>query len=191
MSSRASKTSEPIAAADPEWLSDLLGINLPQEGETVEIRDQSFLRRDGILRARSLLSDEQAQTSDAFGFKWAKRDTFESAASLERINAWLLAKYGNVAEATWCKDRGPIQFCSMQAAARLSALALFSERLRPRSVPWRGRLRRGRDGCPRFAERGIQRGIHPGRFDDLPISEDRSISSSPKECFTTPTTERA
>lgn len=38
-------------------------------------------------------SDNQKQTDEAFGFKWAKRDTYDSPASQENMRRWLIERY--------------------------------------------------------------------------------------------------
>ena len=43
--------------------------------------------------AKQNSSDEQEQTKDAFGFKWAKRDTYESPAVQETSRQWLFERY--------------------------------------------------------------------------------------------------
>ncbi len=39
------------------------------------------------------ISAAQKQTADAFGFKWAKRETYESPAVADRMRAWLFERY--------------------------------------------------------------------------------------------------
>src|SRR2546423_10508600 len=83
----------------PPWLRSVLGVTSLDEGVTVEVRGQTFVVRDGIPRSQRVVSAGQAQTRDTFGFKWKKRDTFESSASLARIREWLISPYGDVASA--------------------------------------------------------------------------------------------
>ena len=47
---------------------------------------------DGAQRADSV-SAEQGQTRDAFGFKWAKRDTYEASAVQDMTRTWLMNRY--------------------------------------------------------------------------------------------------
>lgn len=124
MSSRASGISE--HATTPPWLLSLLGIDAVEDGDTVDIRGQSFILQNGILRAQSLLSERQAQTSDAFGFKWHQRETFESPTVLARARAWGIERYGNVSNAEWWADYGdePI-LLDAGCGAGMSALLLF------------------------------------------------------------------
>jgi SAM-dependent methyltransferase len=43
--------------------------------------------------SRQTCSEAQGQTKDAFGFKWAKRDTYESEAVKETAKKWLFERY--------------------------------------------------------------------------------------------------
>ena len=60
----------------------------------------------GILRAEELVSGAQGQTSETFGFKWQKRETFEGE-PLRFLQKWLIEKYGNVAQAPWLFETDP------------------------------------------------------------------------------------
>ena len=50
--------------------------------------------RDGIPRFTATGDAGQAQTRDSFGFKWAKRDTYDSEGSRARMARWLIERYG-------------------------------------------------------------------------------------------------
>jgi arsenite methyltransferase len=52
-----------------------------------------FTIEKGIARQKSVYSPAQTQTQDAFGFKWKKRDTYESDAVQQASKAWLLERY--------------------------------------------------------------------------------------------------
>ncbi|MEM6781590.1 MAG: class I SAM-dependent methyltransferase [Pseudomonadota bacterium] len=79
---------------DESWFYDLLNIkSQPQNDEALAINNQNFIFKDSILRAQELLSDTQKQTEETFGFKWKKRETFESDASLKRMTEWLNERY--------------------------------------------------------------------------------------------------
>jgi arsenite methyltransferase len=52
--------------------------------ERLGITDQS-MDRD--------VSSSQKQTDEAFGFKWSKRDTYESDAFQANVRRWLLERY--------------------------------------------------------------------------------------------------
>lgn len=112
-------------AANREWLADLLGSTLPDEGGTVDVRGRQLTMAGGILRAREFLSSAQSQTSEAFGFKWAKRDTFEGELA-SNMKRWLVEKYGDVTQAAWLTEHGdrPV-LLDAGCGAALSALALW------------------------------------------------------------------
>ena len=101
MSSTRSPRFEPL----PGWFWDYIGQDGPWDGER-EIGGQTFVTRDGIPRSKALLSDAQAQTEETFGFKWKKRDTFESPTALARMRAWLVERYGDIAESGWLAEHG-------------------------------------------------------------------------------------
>src|SRR5881227_3387737 len=50
--------------------------------------------RNGIPRFTTTDDAGQAQTSDSFGFKWAKRDTFDSSRMMGTFGEWLTRRYG-------------------------------------------------------------------------------------------------
>lgn len=81
--------------------------------------------KSGVLRATGLVSAAQSQTSEAFAFKWAKRDTFEGE-PLKFLQQWLVEKYGDVVTAPWlfATNPNPIMLDAGCGAA-MSALALF------------------------------------------------------------------
>lgn len=107
------------------WFGDLFGVPLPLEGASVTVRGHLLTMRNGILRAAELLSAAQNQTSGTFGFKWAKRDTFEGE-PLKFLQQWLVEKYGNVAAAPWLFAAGPHPvMLDAGCGAAMSALALF------------------------------------------------------------------
>ena len=85
----------------PNWLYDYLGISIPNEGDEIDLSGQNFIFNKGILRNQLLLSNTQAQTEETFGFKWEKRNTFDSEASLARVKSWLIERYGDVLKSNW------------------------------------------------------------------------------------------
>ncbi|KTD60726.1 class I SAM-dependent methyltransferase [Legionella shakespearei] len=66
----------------PSWLSPLLA------------KDESFIKEnERLIRCERSVSMQQQQTKETFGFKWNKRDTFESPQSLNRMRQWLVERY--------------------------------------------------------------------------------------------------
>jgi arsenite methyltransferase len=157
-------------ATAPQWLPEFLGITIPDEGEGVEIRGQDFELRDGILRARSGVSAAQEQTSDAFGFKWHQRETFESDASLARMRKWLIERYGDVSVAPWWSEYGehPVVLDAGCGAA-MSALLLFEGVLE--RIHYLGAdISNAVDvAAKRFAERGVDAGFIQSDLVQLPL----------------------
>lgn len=50
--------------------------------------------RGGVLRGAAAASKAQRHTSERFGYKWGRRDTFESPVMVDRSRAWLTERYG-------------------------------------------------------------------------------------------------
>jgi len=63
------------------------------EGGTVFLGPHPYVMVRNILRQKAVYSASQSQTKDAFGFKWAKRETYESPAVLSNHRAWLSERY--------------------------------------------------------------------------------------------------
>ena len=79
----------------PEWMCQIL--KLPQgaaEGSNLSHNGRTYSVQGGILRdtggfQKGSGSASQQQTSETFGFKWQRRDTFENPAALGRVQDWL------------------------------------------------------------------------------------------------------
>lgn len=117
----------PDAGPVPAWFPALLGIEeFPAAGEPFEIAGKRYVLDGGILRAEALHSSRQAQTADAFGYKWRQVETFESEKSLGRVREWLLERYGDVPAAGWWSDYdGTPVLLDAGCGAAMSSLALF------------------------------------------------------------------
>ena len=141
------------------WFNDLLGVELPRDGESFVAHGRELTMVRGIPRAREFVSEAQGQTREAFGFKWAKRDTFEGRLA-DNMRSWLIEKYGDVTSAEWLFQSGehPIVLDAGCGAA-LSGLALFEpvlDRLRYVGVDVSDAVDVAKQ---RFRERGL-----PGEF---------------------------
>ena len=77
------------------WVANLLGGAPPAEGETVELRGRRLRRSHGIVRDLALVAGDQAQTRDAFSFKWGKQETYLSETVRNATRDWLVARYGD------------------------------------------------------------------------------------------------
>lgn len=159
-----------VPASSPDWLADLLGVALPAEGGTVEIGGRPFVMRGGILRARTLASAAQAQTAEAFGFKWHQRETFERPEQLARMREWLIQRYGEVSAEPWFAALGPAPLVlDAGCGGAMSGIELFK--------PVLDRVRYlGADisaavevAAARFRERGLAAGFLQADLSALPL----------------------
>lgn len=171
MSFESSVKSHPDPAiAAPDWLQKVLGVESLEEGEAFKLRGEAFLVRAGIPRSRKVVSQSQIQTSETFGFKWQKRNTFDSPASLARLRRWLVNRYGDIATAPWLAEHGeqPL-LVDAGCGAAMSALELLEPlvpRLRYLGVDVSEAVDVARQ---RFAERGLEAGFLQADISDLPL----------------------
>jgi SAM-dependent methyltransferase len=78
------------------------------------------------------VSDHQRQTGEAFGFKWAKRDTYDSQALRQSHRSWMLERYckGEPAKiGEWLSGGGKIIW-DVGCGAGFSALLFFGDYLK-------------------------------------------------------------
>lgn len=115
----------------PHWFNEIVGISSCRENEEINIGAERYVLRGGILRASRSVSENQHQTKKTFGFKWQKRETFESQASLARMREWLIERYGDIRHASWWNDYGdnPL-LLDAGCGAAMSAIELLGERIR-------------------------------------------------------------
>ena len=102
----SSKPSIASKYENPQWLFDFLGISSPKDRAEIDLNGQKFILHNGILRNHLTHSATQAQTEETFGFKWKKRDTFDSKASQDRMRSWLTERYGDIPSASWLAEHG-------------------------------------------------------------------------------------
>jgi len=138
----------------------------------VDLAGQSFEMRGGILRSTALASPAQSHTADVFGFKWAQRETFESAASVGRMRDWLIERYGDVAAAPWWSQYGsrPL-ILDAGCGAALSALALFDRILADARYLGVDVSAAVDVAARRFAERGLETGFMQADLTQLPLAD--------------------
>jgi arsenite methyltransferase len=108
-------------------LSELAGTPIPVSG-SFPIGAETFVAGEGILRSQRLVSAQQRQTSDTFGYKWHRRDTFESEAVLGHVRAWLKQRYGDPAGYDWLGGEAVV--LDAGCGAGMSGIEYFGERLR-------------------------------------------------------------
>ena len=151
------------------WFWPLLG-GIRREGEAFTIGTQSFVMERGIPRERSVHSSAQAQTEQAFGFKWKKRDTFDSPASRARMRAWLNERYGEILENGWIEGMRSPLVLDAGCGAGWSGLEYFApvlERIRYLGVD----ISVAVDvALERLAERGMTGGFLQADLGSLPFA---------------------
>lgn len=106
-------------------------------------------------------SRAQQQTADAFGYKWARRDSYDSPAFRDAARAWLVARYcgGDPGVLDGWLAGGRKVILDAGCGAGFSSLLLFGDRLRGHDymgVDISDAVQVARE---RFADAGI-----PGRF---------------------------
>jgi len=153
------------------WFTEVLGVDNLDEGYEFSVGGQPFIARGGVPRSCKLMSDEQAQTSETFGFKWKKIDTFDSPVSLTRMREWLVERYGDLATASWLAEHGerPL-LIDAGCGAGMSGLELLGPilpRIRYLGIDVSEAVDVARQ---RFAERGFICGFIQADINDLPLS---------------------
>lgn len=144
------------AVSEQSWFEEALGTMLPPEGGAVTIRGAEFILRDGLLREKRLASASQAQTSDAFGFKWKRRESYDSPAMLAAIRGWLVQRYGSPDEMGWLFNaEKPQLLLDAGCGSAVSALELFGPRLNRARYIGADISVAAEVAKQRFAERGI------------------------------------
>ena len=110
----------------PIWLWEVLGVPKAVEGSVFPVRGQPYRLQGGVVRSSELLSDQQAATGEAFGYKWRRTDTFESDTSRQRACTWLVERYGDLRTGEWLSEFGarPL-LVDAGCGAGLSGLELF------------------------------------------------------------------
>ncbi|MCP9852119.1 methyltransferase domain-containing protein [Synechococcus sp. HJ21-Hayes] len=154
----------------PSWLADTLGVASLDEGVQFTLGGQSFVIQDGLPRSSKLVSYEQAQTRETFGFKWKKVETFGSPSSLARMRAWLIERYGDLSAVKWLEEHGeqPL-LIDAGCGAGMSGLELL-EPLLPRIRYLGVDVSEAVDVArQRFAERGHSCGFLQADISELPL----------------------
>jgi arsenite methyltransferase len=76
-----------------DWIADLLGAPCPAEGQDITLRGRTLRMVDGVLRDLEVVDAGQAQTRDAFAYKWSRKETYDSPAIRHAISQWLHERY--------------------------------------------------------------------------------------------------
>ena len=155
------------------WLEEILGKKLPGEGGEIEVRGHRIVMHEGIPRVIQANSGAQNQTRQGFGYKWSRRDTFESDVSLGFTRRWLVERYGDIANEPWLKEHGeqPLLMDAGCGAAH-SGLELFRgmfDRIRYLGVDISSAIDVAKT---RFAERNERGCFLQASLMDLPFAPD-------------------
>jgi arsenite methyltransferase len=126
------------------------------------------------MREQMQQSSEQTQTEEAFGFKWAKRDTYESKALAEKHSKWMLERY--------CKNDpeqierwlagGPKRILDAGCGAGWSGLIFFGDYLSNHKYIGADISSAVDVAKQRFEERGLTGEFIQASLFDLPIESD-------------------
>jgi len=153
----------------PDWFWSLLGIEPLAEGKSIIVGDRSLTMAGGVLRSEESVSGAQAQTQEAFGFKWAKRDTFEGEV-VRNMRRWLVEKYGDIPNAPWLAEHGPHPVVlDAGCGAAMSGIALFEpilHRVRYLGVDVSTAVDVAR---ARFTERNLSAGFIQSDLQQIPL----------------------
>lgn len=78
------------------WKSDIFQGELPTPGNKATVRGHNLWNDDGVFRDLSFVEAGQAQTADAFGFKWHQHGTYdlENPKIAEIHYGWVEERYG-------------------------------------------------------------------------------------------------
>lgn len=174
MSPARYEVSDPSMHAS-DWLWPLLGVEPVAEGAEIVVRGRRYVLSGGLLREREVLSAAQDQTSEAFAFKWRRRDTFESPIVQERARDWLLERYGRIdSQAFWAEHGERPLLVDAGCGAGYSALAIFAEILTAVRYLGVDVSDAVEVAAERFAERGLPGAFLQADVTALPLAE-RSV----------------
>ena len=152
----------------PVWFWELLEGHPKSQSEFLESHP-TWRVTNGIPRSPKVSSAVQQQTSEAFGFKWEKRDTFEEFSRTFTPN-WLSEKYGSFATLDFLNDHGltPVVL-DAGCGAGMSGLAFFNSRLNETRLIGVDISNSVDVAAERFTEAGHQVGLIQCDLNEIPI----------------------
>ena len=111
------------------WYKYLSANNL-NEGESIDLLSSKYILKNNILRQNEVYSKQQNQTKEAFGFKWNKRETYESNTIHVNSQRWLKERYLRSEEDAellkkWLPDGA--KFLDVGCGSGFSAMLLFEK----------------------------------------------------------------
>jgi len=118
-------------------------------------------------------SDAQRQTEAAFGFKWKKRETYESDAMRGAARDWLFARYcgGDPALLDSWLAGGRKTILDAGCGAGFSALLLFGDHLRHHDYIGVDISEAANVARERFREQGYPGTFHQNDLFDMPVAD--------------------
>lgn len=109
----------------PDWLAGAIGATCKDTALTVG--DHVYSPHNGVwVNDAMAVSAAQEQTSDTFGYKWQKKESFESPELLAHVKSWALKRYGDIGTLLREFSHRPVVLDAGCGAA-LTALELFGE----------------------------------------------------------------
>jgi arsenite methyltransferase len=119
---------------DPVTLTPLTLEGTTDDGRLVSQDGTAYPIVAGIPRFVLSQDDAQAQTREAFGFKWKKRDTYDSEEALASAAEWYVEKYGFESLGAWARH-----YDSFERILDAGCGSGFSSSIFLRSPEWTGR----------------------------------------------------
>lgn len=117
----------PLSLQSPQASTDV------ESGTLLAENGASYPITAGIPRFVLTTDAGQVQTSDAFGFKWKKRETYDSVAAKQAAADWYLEKYGYASLDEWAA-----YFDSRESVIDIGSGSGFSSSLWLESPSWKG-----------------------------------------------------
>lgn len=153
---------------EPTWFWDLL-IDQPEGASEFLERNPLWRLEEGIPRSPSVATKEQQQTSDTFGYKWKKRETFEDFAKTFTPK-WLKEKYGAFSSLDFLTEHGsrPIVL-DAGCGAGMSGASFFGKRLNKIRYVGADISTSVDVARERFGELGAQVGLIQCDLNEIPI----------------------
>ena len=107
----------------PEWFSKAVDANIGDM--SFQCGGKTYTYDNGVWTApNQVVSNNQKQTEETFGFKWKREETFDSPVALQRVRSWLHERYGRFKDLVPLLPAQPI-ILDAGCGASMSALEYF------------------------------------------------------------------
>src|SRR5688572_4938725 len=97
---------DPVERKPFSLAADTTSVDDITTGTLMATDGQNYRITRGIPRCVLTRDEGQAQTSEAFGFKWQRRDTYDSPAARGVAARWCVEKYGFESVEAWAHFYG-------------------------------------------------------------------------------------